>query len=662
MKKPYLYNLMICIFTLPGFKVIADDYHLRSPDNRLIITITVSDKIRYSLQYETTPLITPSELNLKLADNRTLGRNPQVMSVETNSINEEIKPLVYHKVLVNNHYNELRVLFKDNYSLCVRAFDQGIGMRWETTGDHDIVIQDEKFEIAFPGAPMAWMQLCHTFTHGYEFPYDYKPITALNDYSTVYGGDLKALMPVVFSTGGCKLLFTNADVSNYPHMYLTYDCLYPNKVKAVFAPYPLKEKRGGYKDYDMVVTEKADYIAKSPGKNHFPWRVFMVEKDDRQLMNNDLVYLLSRPPEMDFSWVKPGKCVWDWWVNFTLAGVDFQSGINNDTYKYYIDFAAKNRIEYVNFDEGWSDPLDLGRINPKLDIPGLIAYAREKGVGVFLWCTVQALNNNTTENFERFKEWGVAGLKIDFFDRDDQLMNQNYEKFAREAALRKIHVNFHGSAMPSGLQRTYPNILNFESVRGLEYNKNDSKGTCPELAATLPFTRMACGPFDYTPGALRNVTKQQYHPVNDNPVSIGTRCQQLAMYVVFNLPLAMLADRVSDYEKEPDILRFLIQVPTTWDEIVPLEGEIGQYAALARRKGKNWYVGAINNVTERKIRINCRFLPAGKYYAEIYSDGANAQNIATDYVISKREVNKQSDLEFELKPGGGLVIQLTPVQ
>lgn len=659
--KSILKSLLFIAISINAFTLEAGVIEVKSPDKKISIYISIEKNIAYSLKYEGKTLVEPSKIGLQIYHGDTLGIFPVLKNHELKEFNETIKVNHYKSATIENNYNELVLYFRNDYALRFRVYNTGFGFRWEISKKEELIIENELFEMTFPEIPNAWMQLCHTYVHGHEFDYTYKSITALNDFSTTFNDDLKALMPVIFDTKPRKIFFSHADVNNYPTMYLTCDYTNSNKVRGVFVKYPLKEQSGGYKFYDLVVTERANYIAKLPGISNLPWKVFFLAGDDKDFMDNNLVYLLNRAPAMDFAWVKPGKCIWDWWTAMTLSGVDFKAGLNTETYKYYIDFASENNIPYINVDDGWSHPVNLNQLNPDIDIPEILKYAKGKNVGVFLWCTAQALDKNLKANMAKFSNWGVAGLKIDFFDRDDQLMNQYYERFAKEAALWKILINYHGCSMPSGLQRTYPNILNAEAVKGLEYNKGDDHGTSPELAVLLPFTRMGCGPFDYTPGALRNVTRLQYKPVFNNPASIGTRCQQLAMYVVYDMPLGILADRASDYRKEPEILSFITNVPSFWDETIALDGKIGEFAVVARRTGKKWYVGALTNSTERTISINFSFLKEGNYKAVIFHDGENAHMLPSDYKRREETITGTIRKDFVLKPGGGMVIEILPL-
>lgn len=414
--------------------------------------------------------------------------------------------------------------------------------------------------------------------------------------------------------------------------------------------------------FNLIVQERADYIAKTQGARSFPWRMVKIATNDVQLLDTDLVYKLSDAPDpsIDFSWVKPGKVAWDWWCAVNLLGVDFRSGINTESYKYYIDFAAENGLEYVNLDEGWSDQYDLMKLDDQIDLKEIVDYAHSKGVGIILWCVHYPLDEKLDEAMAMFDKLGIAGLKIDFMDRDDQVMVDYYHRIAKAAAEHKLLVNYHGAYKPSGLHRQYPNVINRESVRGLEYNKfSKPYGTTPEHAVTIPFIRMAVGPMDYTPGAMTNAQQANFGVFFDRPMSQGTRCQQLAMFVVFEAPLQMLSDAPTAYRAEPVILDYLKDVPTTWDETIALDGKIGDYAIIARKSGDTWYVAGMTDWDPRDLEVDFSFLEKGQYKAEIFQDGINADRIGNDYKKLEKTIAAGSKETFHLAPGGGFVIKLS---
>jgi alpha-glucosidase len=381
--------------------------------------------------------------------------------------------------------------------------------------------------------------------------------------------------------------------------------------------------------------------------------VVIVSTEDKQLADNDMVQKLASPSKIaDQSWIKPGKVAWDWWNDWNISHVDFKSGINNATYKYYMDFASANKIEYIVIDEGWSNIVDLNQISPDINIDELVAYGKQKNVGIILWSSWYALTRQTDAAFKKFADKGIKGFKIDFIDRDDQKMVASLYDIAQKAADHHLIVDYHGMYKPGGLQRTYPNILNFEGVKGME-NVKWGVVNHPGYDVSIPFIRMLAGPMDYTPGAMRNASKDNYRPVNGNPMSQGTRSHQLAMYTVFEAPLQMLADNPTIYMREQESTDFIAAVPTTFDETVALDGKVGEFVAIARRKGTTWYAGAMSNWTGRDLSIDLSFLGSGSYKATIFEDGVNADKEATDYKKIVTTVTSKDKLNVKLASGGG---------
>ena len=435
-----------------------------------------------------------------------------------------------------------------------------------------------------------------------------------------------ASIPVVVDAGDVKLAITDADVDDYPGLWLRGTGA--SGLDAVFPPVALEEQRKN--DRDVFVTKTADYIAKTTGTRSFPWRAVAIAKRDADLLTNPLVYLLAKPSQIaDTSWIKPGKVAWDWWNANNVSGVDFVSGVNTATYKHFIDFAAAHGLQYIVLDEGWYKLGDVLQVVPEIDMDALMAHAREKNVGVILWVVWKSLEDQLDVALDRWQKWGVKGLKIDFMQRDDQAVINFYHRVNREAAKRKMLTDYHGGIRSVLMTRTWPNLINVEGVRGMEWSKW-SAHTHPEHDVTLPFTRMFLGPMDYTPGAMVNAARGSFAPLFSRPMSQGTRCHQLAMYVVFEAPLQMLADSPTNYAREPDAMAFLSAVPTTWDETRALDGRIADYVVVARRSGADWYVGAMTDWTARDLEVDLSFLPAGKYTLESWEDGLNANRRGED--------------------------------
>ncbi|MEM9897556.1 MAG: glycoside hydrolase family 97 catalytic domain-containing protein, partial [Bacteroidota bacterium] len=444
-----------------------------------------------------------------------------------------------------------------------------------------------------------------------------------------------------------------SNLVSYPGLYFmkTIDGL-----SATFPKYVLVQDTS---HFDVFVKERADFLAKSKGDRTYPWRMLMLSDQDIDLLSNRLVYLHADEAKEDFSWVKPGKVAWDWWNAISLTGVDFEAGVNTDSYKYFVDFAAEYGIEYINLDEGWSNQFDLFDLKGDVNPVEIIEYANSKGVGVFLWCVWHTLHRQMPEILDQFEAWGVAGIKVDFMNRDDQEVVDFYHKLAKEAAKRKILINYHGAYKPTGLIRTYPNVINREAVMGLEYSKWSDR-VSPGHDVTIPYLRALAGPMDFTPGAMRNAVYEDFRAIFSRPMSQGTRIHQLAMFVIYYAPLQMTADAPTDYENEPGYSEFMAKIPTTWDESVALEGEIGKYVVLARRKGDIWYVAGMTDWEEREVSVDLIFLGKGNYTLKGFEDGPNAHLTATDYrTKTMNKVAASDTLNVVMKSGGGFVYQLS---
>ena len=468
-------------------------------------------------------------------------------------------------------------------------------------------------------------------------------------------------LPLLVEVGGKKVCITESDLMSYPGMYL-YNSDGNNTLEANFASFPDEVTQGGHNMLQGEVQTRKPYIAEVSGERSFPWRICIVAENDKDLLDDDMVFRLSQPNAIgDTSWIKPGKVAWDWWNDWGLYGVDFLPGINNRTYEYYIDFASRNGIEYVILDEGWSvnKKADLMQVIPEIDVKHLCEYAKERGVGIVLWAGYWALNRDMDRVMKHYAEMGVKGFKIDFMDRDDQQMVDFYERAAVTAAKYKLMCDFHGAYKPCGLSRKYPNVVNYEGVNGLE----QMKWSTIELDQVtydvmIPFIRMVAGPMDYTQGAMINAQKQSYHASNSEPMSQGTRCRQLAMYVVFEAPFNMLCDSPSNYEQEAACTEFIAKIPTVWDKTVALDGKVGEYCIIARRAGDEWYVGGMTNWSEREVEIDLSFLGEGNFVATEFVDGPNASKIGRDFLKKSAEVKGGSKLKVKMAVGGGFAMKL----
>jgi alpha-glucosidase len=643
--------LFIAIFLWLGCSLFGKTHELLSPDGKIRVVIQVDKEISYAVFCDGIEIIVPSPVSLTVEGAGTLGKNPDLANFKTRSVNEEIIPPVKEKRdLVLDRFNEAVLRFRGNYSLIFRTYDDGVAYRFATGFKNPIKVTSEEVSFRFGTDHSVYFPVVESFQTSFERNYSCLPLSQIT-------AEKMAFLPVLVDfQGGPKVAITEADLDDYPGLYVMGS---PDDSPALFgkfAAYPLKEELK--RDRTLAVAERANYIAETRGSREFPWRVLLFARKDGDLIESDLVYRLSGPSALkDTSWIKPGKVAWDWWNALNLFGVDFQSGINTETYKHYIDFASRFGIEYIILDEGWSDPSDLFKVNPTVDIAQLLAYGREKNVGLILWCVWLTLDRQLEKALDLFAEWGVKGIKVDFMDRDDQKVVNFYKKVAAEAARRKLLVDFHGAFKPTGLRREYPNVVTREGVLGLEYSKWSDKVT-PEHDLLIPFIRMLAGPMDFTPGAMRNAAKDNFRPVFSEPMSQGTRCHQLAMFVVYESPLQMLCDSPSAYLQEPDIMDFLSRVPTVWDETTVLEAKVGDYVVVARKSGAEWYVGAMTDWTPRELEVDLSFLGPGEYRADIYADGANASKFAADYDITKAVVSAGEKLKIKLAPGGGWAARL----
>lgn len=626
----------------------AKSYSVKSPDGKTELSIQVTDHISFSVVHNGENVLTASAISMAIQPDRVVGSEPVVRSTKPKFVNATIEPIVPEKrKLIPDVYNELTIQFKGEYGLKLRAYDDGVAYRFFTGLPGTIKVKSEELSLDLSQSDSLWFGEETSFLSHSER--DYKLRAAKDIADTQFC----VLPTILVKPNGLKVVISESDLLDYAGLYLRGNGSAQPGLRSKFPPYPLEEKLVG--DRTIKVTKAADYIAETRGTREFPWRVFAIAEKDGDIIGNDIVYRLGSPLRLkETSWIKPGKVAWDWWNANNIYGVDFRSGINTETYKYYIDFASRHGLEYVIFDEGWSEPGNLSNINPNMKMEELFSHAKEKNVGIILWVTSKALDERMTESLDQFARWGAKGIKVDFMQRDDQKMVNFYERTAIEAAKRHLLVDFHGAYKPTGFSRTYPNALTREGVRGLE---NDKWATDlnPDHDLTLPFTRMFAGAMDYTPGAMRNATKENFRAVFTQPMSQGTRCHQLAMYIVYESPLQMLSDSPPNYEREPEVLEFLTSVPTTWDQTNVLNAKIGDYVTVARKKGNDWYLGSMSDWTPRDFEVSLGFLDSGKYEMTIYSDGINADKYAGDYKKSSQQVSKADMIHLHLAPGGGWV-------
>lgn len=621
-----------------------------SPGGAILVTVGTGADLTWSVTVDGRPVLLPSKIGLTLDGNRGLGANATVRATTTRSVDQVLRPVVRVKrAEVRDRFNERRIDFGGDYSLIVRAYDDGVAYRFVTKLPGDVEVRAEDATFRFAGDHRLYFPEETSFLSHQERSYRRIRISEV-------GTKFSSLPALVEVTGGPKVAITEADLFDYPGMDLAAGGE-ANSLKGLFPYYPTRVELA--RDRDEKVLERAPYMAKTRGTREYPWRVLVIAGRDATLLDTDIVYRLATDSRIgDASWIKPGKVAWDWWNFNNLYGVPFRAGVNTDTYKHYIDFAAEHGIEYVILDEGWYKLGDLMTQMPGIDMEAIAAHAREKKVGLVMWVIWKTLDNQMAQALDQFEKWGVKGIKVDFMQREDQWMVNYYERVAQEAAKRHLLVDFHGAYKPTGLYRTYPNVVTSEGVLGLEQSKWSDLAS-PDNAVTFPFMRMMAGPVDYTPGAMMNATKADFKPVFNRPMSQGTRCQQLAMYVVFESPLQMLADSPSNYRREPESLAFLSAVPTVWDETRVLSATVGEHILVARRSGRDWYVGAMTNWSARDLEVVLSFLGEGTWEADIYKDGPNADRAGVDYAREKRSVSAPDRLPIHLAPGGGWVARIT---
>jgi alpha-glucosidase len=638
---------VLTIVLISPLSVFSQHYSISSPDGKIHLKVNVKDDINFAVSLNEATVISPTPLSIE-TDAVILGRNPRVKSKKEQEVRNQINPIVPLKsAIVEDRYNELLITFRGNYALAFRAYNDGVAYRFQTMFKDDLKINKENLKVNFTSDCDVYFPEEQNFISHYERSYIDTTLASISDKRF-------CSLPVLVKTKeGTNILITEANLSDYPNMFMYGTG--ENALTAAFPPVVLKTspiaKRA---DREERITKEAEYIAQTSGTRNFPWRVFAITQTDGELIANNLVFKLSNSSALsDTEWIKPGKVAWDWYNANNIYGVDFKAGLNTATYKYYIDFAASHDIEYIILDEGWSkSTTDLTAPNADINLQELISYGKKKNVGIILWMLWKPLQENMEELLTQFSEWGAKGIKVDFMQRADQDVVNYYERVAREAAEQQLLVDFHGSYKPTGLHRTYPNVMTFEGLKGLENNKW-SRAITPEHNLTLPFIRMVAGPMDYTPGSMINANNESFRDIFDSPMSMGTRCHQLAMYVVYESPLQMLADTPTNYYREPESAAFISRIPVTWDETKVLDAKVADYILMARKKGETWYVGAMTDWTPREFTLDFSFLDEGEYNIEIMQDGINADRNANDYKKNQAKITKESKLPIKLAPGGG---------
>lgn len=658
-----LFFILICLaFALGSYA--QKGLTAASPDGRIVITVTLGDKLNYSVAHDGETILHNSPASLTLSSGEVWGEKPQLAQSSRKSIRQTIASPFYRKESIEDEYTLLTLNFKKQWSVEFRVYNDGVAYRFINKRPKAFTIASEEVAYNFGrdvNATVPYVMYGDDGNYESQFHTSFESTYTTDMLSKLNKQRLMFLPLVTETPGGKKICISESDLESYPGLFLT-NARGNNSLTGMFASYPRASKLGGHNMLQFHVTGREPYIAKITGPRTFPWRMAIITTADKDLADSDMTYKLAAPSRIaDTSWIKPGKVAWDWWNDWNIDGVDFISGVNNDTYKFYIDFAAGNGIEYVILDEGWAVNLqaDLMQVVEEIDIKELVDYAAAKNVGIILWAGYHAFNRDMENVCRHYSEMGVKGFKVDFMDRDDQEMVEFNYRAAATCAKYKMILDLHGMYKPAGLNRTYPNVLNFEGVHGLEQMKW-SPATVDQMKydVTIPFIRQVAGPMDYTQGAMRNGAKGNYYPSYSQPMSQGTRCHQLAGYVVFESPFNMLCDAPTNYMREPESLEFIAAIPTVWDETITLDGKMGEYIVTARRKGNVWYIGGMTNWDARDLKIDLSFLGEKARIATLFKDGVNAHRNGTDYKKESVQLKGEKELNIRLAPGGGFALRV----
>jgi alpha-glucosidase len=636
----------------------ADSLLVSSPDKKITVTVNCTGKLSYTVKYNAVLIVQPSVIDLAVAAQKRLSEGIKITGKKWETVDETIvSPVPEKRKQIRNHYNQLSIQLAQPYTVLFRVYNDGVAYRIVTRFKDSVVINNETATFSFEKGKKVLLPLIDPgqrtdrFHTSFEELYQVKTIDSLsaNDfaYSPVLTGD----------SGEIKVAITESDLDDYPGMFLSGTG--GNSLKALFAPYPLQTKMTDGEFPQEVVTERADYIARIKGRSSLPWRVLLIAGEDKDLPGNDLVYRLAPPSKLnDASWIKPGKGTDEWIIGINLFNVDFKSGVNTATYKYYIDFAKKFGLQRIMMDAGWSNYKDLFDISPAINMDTIAAYAKSQGISLSMWTLCSTLDKQLDSALKQFKRWGVDFIMTDFMDRDDQPMVNFYHRIAKACADHQVMIMFHGAFPPKGFNRTWPHSITREGVLGSEYNIWSDKPT-PEHDVTLAFTRMLSGPLDYEPGILDNATKTQFRAIGQKVMSQGTRCHQLSMFVVYESPVSIFSGNPSQGLMEPAFMKLLGEIPTTWDETIVLEAKVSDYIITARKSGDDWYIGGMTDWTAREFTLPLSFLGPGIYEATLCADGINAETYPSDYIIKKFSSKPNSTFQVKMASGGGFVLKLS---
>jgi alpha-glucosidase len=631
---------------------MAKDYKLTSPDGRISVIVTNDSQIKWIVSYDGSEIMSSSAAAIELAEGRIPLEKERIRKTSVKRVKENIIPVVPNKRSeIVSEYNLLEITFASGSALEFRAYDDGVAYRFKSSIEGGITVVREIAELKFPSGSKSWYPLEESFMSHNERIFIPSSVDTINERHL-------ASLPALFQVNGTNILITESDIEDYPGMWLRGAG--NGKFKGVWSQYPDNEILK--QDRNLFITSTKDYIARTQGTRTFPWRVFVIASNDAKLVESELVFKLAQPNKIeDTKWIKPGQVAWDWWNANNIYGVDFRAGINNETYKYYIDFASSNGIEYIILDEGWYKLGNVMEQVPEINVEELCRYAESRNVGIILWVVWNTFWDKMDESIALWEKWGVKGIKVDFMQRDDQKVVNFYHEAIKKTAEHHMLIDFHGAYKPDGIGRTWPNALTREGVKGMENNKW-SRDINPDHDVTLPFTRMVAGPMDYTPGAMVNMDSANFTPQFTRPESQGTRVHQIALYIIYESPLQMLSDSPSNYIKEPESTDFIVRIPVVWDDIKVLGAKVGDYLLLVRRSGKEWFVGALTDWKSRDMDLDLSFLPAGEYKMDIFQDGINADRYAGDYKHIIIDVKSGEKMKIHLAPGGGYAARIYPVQ
>jgi alpha-glucosidase len=656
MKKYLMVGILLCLWLNSR---CSDTLSVCSPSGKICVKIWMDKNLKYGIYENGVSILEPSEADMLLSNNQSFSYNNSIKSHVIKSVtNEIISPVPEKRKIIKDDYNLLSIVFRRPYKIEFRVYDDGVAYRFLTLFKDSITVQNEVASFHFPESSAAWFPSIHKRDDADIFHTSFEELYPLRQLDSIKNTEVGYTPVLVAPPSNPKIAIVESDLEDYPGMFLTGTGT--SILKAIFAPYPLEEKMTGGEYPQSLVTKRADYIARTKGARTFPWRVLMIADEDRQLPSNDIVYRLASPSRIgDASWVNPGKGTDEWTINVNLFNVPFRSGVNTASYKYYIDFAKRFGFNRIMMDAGWSDNMDLFKINPDINMDTLVAYAKEKGIKISMWTLAHTLNRQLDSALDRFNKWGVDFIMTDFIDRNDQKTVNFYYRIAKACADHHIMIMYHGAYPPKGFNRTYPNNVTREGVLGSEYNIGSDLAS-PGHDVTLPYTRMLEGSFDYEPLVFNNATKKGFRTIEGMVMTQGTRCHQLAMFVVYDNPMEIFGGNPSQAWMEPKFTELMANIPTTWDETKIIDGKVGEYIITARQKGNEWFVGGMSNWTPRDIAIKFDFLDgSGNYKATICKDGVNADRYAADYILSDTTLQKNDVMKIHLAPGGGFVIKLT---